>query len=604
VSAPFERPYEVMGKNVSFERISEIRSEHFAEDIEITDAMSCWSEADVIAYFDSGGTTFPLKTGSPVAASSRVGSAGMDAGMGDDDCSSVGSSVLDGGTSSRSAIGQWNYLGRTGWRRRGNVDSTLAKPDWTQQMRQQSEKALECQNDGCAQLAQPDQAGGEREIERECCAEYAVDAENGANTELTHKPQCFDAEHGEITTESSEKHGLLASAETISRSAQLSKIEDGMRDYEGRHSTSPSTSADEGELEPHQIRSREPMQCWYKHTVGWLAQAFGMLMVLLGCVLVVFALVERIVSPDSNSSRTTLFISSLMSSLWTGLDSTKAPRLQFINGCNEEALWIAGFALAKPLFSPDVLLGPGASFDVPIPAEGLAATRFWAKWGCDETGQACAIGQSGGPGQSCDSLMGCAPPVDSKFEATFGCLLESKQCATNPSAPKEQLKAVDWWDVSQVDGWTLPYSVQLTGTCPGSPQKIDCSQLRLSSCPAHEYLGEQYGNNSLRVMSPHRTATNDSIVVGCYSPCGKLTYRQWGQGYPNSPDSPAARNFCCPTPPIDPDKCSTGAIRSSEYVSTVHQLCPDVYAYAYDDGVGLRQCPAGTLYKVTFFCPN
>ena len=40
------------------------------------------------------------------------------------------------------------------------------------------------------------------------------------------------------------------------------------------------------------------------------------------------------------------------------------------------------------------------------------------------------------------------------------------------------------------------------------------------------------------------------------------------------------------------------------YVAAVHSLCPSVYAYAYDDGVGLSQCPAGTGYKVTFYCPD
>ena len=39
-------------------------------------------------------------------------------------------------------------------------------------------------------------------------------------------------------------------------------------------------------------------------------------------------------------------------------------------------------------------------------------------------------------------------------------------------------------------------------------------------------------------------------------------------------------------------------------VKAVHKLCPSVYAYAYDDGVGLSQCPAGVGYDVTFYCPD
>jgi len=109
----------------------------------------------------------------------------------------------------------------------------------------------------------------------------------------------------------------------------------------------------------------------------------------------------------------------------TGLSTSerewKGERLRFVNGCERDPLWIAGFANGLPLFDKDVKLEPGASHVVPIPDGGLASSRFWPKWSCDASGQACAIGQSGGPGEACGT-DGCAPPVDSKFEATFGCL--------------------------------------------------------------------------------------------------------------------------------------------------------------------------------------
>ena len=127
---------------------------------------------------------------------------------------------------------------------------------------------------------------------------------------------------------------------------------------------------------------------------------------------------------------------------------------------------------------------------MPIPDKGLSSTRFWVKHGCDERGNGCAIGQSGGPGESCPE-RGCAPPIDSKFEvrsrrdlgetsaldlgalpfdaisrrcfgdisaqASFGCLLDdTSKCAVNPSAPSERLGPVDWWDVSQVSAISLP----------------------------------------------------------------------------------------------------------------------------------------------------
>jgi len=273
-------------------------------------------------------------------------------------------------------------------------------------------------------------------------------------------------------------------------------------------------------------------------------------------------------------------------------------RLTITNGCHDDDLWLANFAFQTPFFPQDMKVKAGVTHEFAIPNEGLAATRFWAKWGCDVTGSNCKIGQSGGPGESCPAA-GCAPPVDSKFEATFGCMPGSPSCARNPSAPAETLGTTDWWDVSQVDGWTLPYKVELAGDCPMAPQTIDCSGLSLSACPADEDLGRSTGTTTLRLRDPDGSGK----TVGCYSPCAKLTNSHWGQGGSFATDDVEARDFCCPTPPIEPGQCSLGPVVRTQFVAVVHKLCPNVYAYAYDDGMGLAQCPAGTRYDVTFYCP-
>ena len=278
----------------------------------------------------------------------------------------------------------------------------------------------------------------------------------------------------------------------------------------------------------------------------------------------------------------------------------KPARLQITNGCERDPLWIANFAFQTPFFKQDLKLAAGASESFEIPDEGLAATRFWAKWGCDKTGSNCKIGQSGGPGEGCPA-DGCAPPIDSKFEATFGCLpsVKKDKCAINPSLPSEHIGPIDWWDVSQVDGWTLPYKVKVVGDCPASPEVIDCSRLSLDSCPDEEAMGLKSGPETLRLVNN----ANKSEVIGCYSPCAKLTNSQWGQGHAFTTDSKEARDFCCPTPPIEPKQCSEGPVEKTQFVKAVHELCPSVYAYAYDDGIGLAQCPSGTRYEVTFYCP-
>ena len=58
-----------------------------------------------------------------------------------------------------------------------------------------------------------------------------------------------------------------------------------------------------------------------------------------------------------------------------------------------------------------------------------------------------------------------------------------------------------------------------------APRTIDCSGLALSSCPASENLGAKYPKETLQLYDPD----DKSSVVGCYSPCAKLTYSQWSQ---------------------------------------------------------------------------
>lgn len=289
-------------------------------------------------------------------------------------------------------------------------------------------------------------------------------------------------------------------------------------------------------------------------------------------------------------------------------------RLRFVNGC-ADPLWIlyligeGGGTLPTP--NQTLLAGLGDYLDVPIPDEGLAATRFWPGYDCDDTGNNCTIGQSGGPasaGFTCP-MDGCAPPIDSKFEGTFGCLpsVDPSACLVNPSSPTmERLPATDSWDTSMVDGFTLPYLVRVLDDCAGGPMGgvIDCSSLPMSECPSSADLSTggmypEYADLSMVATNP-----TDMDPAGCYSDCGRMTYDQWGETPGLTPSDAAAQAYCCPTPPVSPDTCRMGPVASSAYTTLVHRTCPQVYAYSYDDGTGLWACPAGTRYEVTFYCPQ
>jgi len=293
-------------------------------------------------------------------------------------------------------------------------------------------------------------------------------------------------------------------------------------------------------------------------------------------------------------------------------------RLRITNGCSSERMWIAHMAATGTGSDPQNLkLEPRQSYDFSTP-DGLTGTRYWPKMRCDANGNNCGIGESGGPGEICNTATGCTPPVDTKFEASFG------------------QNGEDWVDISLVDGFTLPFQFRLTGECgdgfgekaryfsidaswkeycdgtsgrryyvnPSTgettfnpPKIIDCSRLAFDECPSEEDLG--YSGKSSLVLTDPQTRKS----VGCFSPCSKLTLGQWTKPPLHSPQDQYAAPYCCPTPPESPEACRGGPIEATKFVQAVHRMCPGVYGYAYDDGMGLMKCSSHTQYEVIFYCP-
>jgi len=256
----------------------------------------------------------------------------------------------------------------------------------------------------------------------------------------------------------------------------------------------------------------------------------------------------------------------------------------------------------------------GGTANYSIPAAGLASTRFWAKYGCNNVGADCLTGDQVPnphiyPG-GCPST-GCTPPLDSLFEATWGCKLGS-------GCPGGSSK-VTWFDTSQVDGWTMPYRLQITGDtqcdCTGSGctnlQYVDASHLNTADCPTGEDMSlynkyPQYNREDLRLIK-------NGKVVACMSPCKKFALPpvQGGLGVPEG--SMPAVYYCCPTPNpnncqpqngcMTPTACRAGPVGSTGYVKTVHSETTGIYAYSYDDGVGLHTCPAAGTRYIMEYCP-
>jgi len=299
--------------------------------------------------------------------------------------------------------------------------------------------------------------------------------------------------------------------------------------------------------------------------------------------------------------------------------------VRIINNC-KSTLWIEArqgpqSAPLPGVMSTSTMALPGSFVDYTIPSTGLSSARFWAKYGCDKNGKDCSIGDQSqywpSPPGGCPA-KGCTAPIDSLFEATFGC---------KPGASCNNQNPTTWFDTSQVDGWTIPYKLTTSGAtekcdCNGREcagfKGVDASRLDLSRCPSSEDLtlngthlnavvdGQNYALSSvdLRVVDP-----STAEVLGCMSPCKKLS---WQMGLSEGKDS--ALWMCCPTPSpsdcnvedgcVTPQQCRDGPIEKTSYVSAVHDMAPGVYSYSYDDLMGLHSCPSGTVVYTMEFCPT
>jgi len=187
-----------------------------------------------------------------------------------------------------------------------------------------------------------------------------------------------------------------------------------------------------------------------------------------------------------------------------------------------------------------------------------------------------------------DDYSHCSPPFDTKFEATY-------------AAPQAGPAAMDVLDMSLVDGYTLPFKLEVTGGHCNRAQKpfmsMDCSDLSFQKCPAAEIL---HGKSmSLKAVDP-----KTGKQAGCFSPCLKLTDDKWNSTSPVAPDSTVAGPYCCAGAWGSPGACNAGPILKTNYLESVKKSCPGAYGYAYDDKTSTIACTAVTQYSLTFYCPS
>jgi hypothetical protein len=228
----------------------------------------------------------------------------------------------------------------------------------------------------------------------------------------------------------------------------------------------------------------------------------------------------------------------------------------FKNNCTE-TVWIAGAGNPLPVFdgSPGGLaLAPGASASSAVPVPWVGG-RFWGRRQClfDGTGKGpCATGDCGG-------LLQCQ-------HAGAGNTSLAEFTLTGSSTGSDN------YDISLVDGFDFPFSVQLNDPNPAHGVNAACQVDLRNSCPAAQQIVGTTGE-----------------VVGCKSLCSLY-------GTPN---------YCCGGPYGSPQACNNVHWDTNYRGEVVKKFCPAVYGYAFDDPSSDFNItpPPAQGYTITF-CPG
>ncbi|XP_031096808.1 osmotin-like protein OSML15 [Ipomoea triloba] len=223
---------------------------------------------------------------------------------------------------------------------------------------------------------------------------------------------------------------------------------------------------------------------------------------------------------------TTLPLLLLLLTLFT---STSAVNFEVHNNC-PYTVWAA----ATPVGGGQ-RLDNGQSWNINVPP-GTKMARIWGRKNCNFDGSGrggCETGDCGGVLQ----CTGWGKPPNTLAEFALN-----------------QFNNLDFFDISNVDGFNIPMSFGPTRPGPDKCHQISCTADIVGQC-----------------LGPLR------VAGGCNNPCTTFGGQQ----------------YCCTNGPCGP----------TDYSRFFKTRCPDAYSYPQDDATSTFTCPGGsTDYKVVF-CP-
>jgi hypothetical protein len=279
----------------------------------------------------------------------------------------------------------------------------------------------------------------------------------------------------------------------------------------------------------------------------------------------------------------------------------------------------------KPQAAGSVRIDPGQCALFPMPDTSITEIlngRMWPMLGCNDQNQSCSVGCSSlflglekcGYG---DEGTTTTAPIDSKLEFTI--------CKN---------KGADYFNISGVDGITLPYSFEWVGD-DDEVYQIDAALPQIA-CPTNEPIYEGCsesncpGEPTYKINLQH--TNTKSQYLGCFSPCAYLTNGNrvnFPQCKPNQTPTPSlsccphdggndkqeCTYYCCGNGTLS-EACNGGPINQTQWCKTIHEHSrivkfptdlsavgkPGIYCQAFDDGIGLksRASSENAKYKLIF----
>ncbi|CAH1119657.1 unnamed protein product [Phaedon cochleariae] len=176
------------------------------------------------------------------------------------------------------------------------------------------------------------------------------------------------------------------------------------------------------------------------------------------------------------------------------------------------------------------------------------AGRFWARTWCDDSTSHCLTGDCGNKVECGGN--GSTPP------------------ATHIEITLTGSGGLDYYDISLVDGFNVPASVEPSGGSGDGSQyscgKSACKPNLNDLCPEELKLDSPYG------------------VIGCQSACFRFNTDE----------------YCCRNAYSTPGTCRSSDWKNN-YPKFFKDHCPDAYSYAYDDHTSIFSCKAPE-YILTF----